>query len=72
MFIVFLCNINHCNDSAPCWDLDGTIKSFLILSYLICNYFCIPNFENLTFDLMTYFIFSIQFMDYSASAFNEI
>ena len=33
MFIVFLCNINHCNDSAPCWDLDWTIKSYLILSY---------------------------------------
>ena len=32
MFIVFLCNINHCNDSAPGWDLDWTIK---ILSYLI-------------------------------------
>ena len=32
MFIVFLCNINHCNDSAPCWDLDWTIKSYLILS----------------------------------------
>ena len=28
------CNINHCNDSAPCWDLDWTIKSYLILSYL--------------------------------------
>jgi hypothetical protein len=34
MFIVFLCNINHCNASAPCWDLDWTIKSYLILSYL--------------------------------------
>jgi len=22
----FFCNINHCNDSAPCWDLDWTIK----------------------------------------------
>jgi hypothetical protein len=32
MFIVFWCNINHCNDSAPCWDLDWTIKSYLILS----------------------------------------
>ena len=31
--LVFLCNINHCNDSAPCWDLDWTIKSYLILSY---------------------------------------
>ena len=30
MFIVFVCNINHCNDSAPCWDLDWTIKSYLI------------------------------------------
>ena len=28
------CNINHCNKSAPCWDLDWTIKSYLILSYL--------------------------------------
>ena len=35
MFIVFLCNIKHCNDSSPCWDLDWTIKSYLILSYLI-------------------------------------
>ena len=25
------CNINHCNDSAPCWDLDWTIQSYLIL-----------------------------------------
>ena len=38
MFIVFLCNINHCNDSAPCWDLDWTIKSYLILSYHISSY----------------------------------
>ena len=29
--LVFVCNINHCNDSAPCWDLDWTIKSYLIL-----------------------------------------
>ena len=34
----FVCNINHCNDSAPCWDLDWTIKSYLILSYLILSY----------------------------------
>ena len=33
-----VCNINHCNDSAPCWDLDWTIKSYLILSYLILSY----------------------------------
>ena len=32
MFIVFLCNINHCNDSVPCWDLDWTIKSYLMLA----------------------------------------
>ena len=38
MFIgFFLCNINHCNDSAPCWDLDWTIKSYLILSILVYN-----------------------------------
>ena len=30
MFIVFLYNVIHCNDSAPCWDLDWTIKSYLI------------------------------------------
>ena len=32
MFIVFfcVCNINHCNNSAPCWDLDWTIQSYLI------------------------------------------
>jgi hypothetical protein len=28
---MFFCNINHCNDSVPCWDLDWTIKSYLIL-----------------------------------------
>ena len=22
MFIMYFCNINHCNDSVPCWDLD--------------------------------------------------
>jgi hypothetical protein len=38
MFIVFLCNINHCNDSAPCWDLDWTIKSYLILSMQLLSY----------------------------------
>ena len=33
MFIgFFLCNVNHCNDSDPCWDLDWTIKSYLTLS----------------------------------------
>ena len=32
-----VCNINHCNDSAPCWDLDWTIQSYLILSYLMFN-----------------------------------
>ena len=37
LFITFMyqnvfCNINHCNDSAPCWDLDWTIQSYLILS----------------------------------------
>ena len=36
MFFVFLCNINHCNDSAPCWDLDWTIKSYLILDTIFC------------------------------------
>jgi hypothetical protein len=30
---MFFCNMNHCNDSSPCWDLDWTIKSYLILSY---------------------------------------
>jgi hypothetical protein len=36
------CNINHCNDSAPCWDLDWTMKSYLILS---CHsvYFTVVN-----------------------------
>ena len=43
LFITFMyqnvfCNINHCNDSAPCWDLDWTIKSYLILSYLVLSY----------------------------------
>ena len=33
--MVFFCNINHFNDSAPYWDLDWTIKSYLILS-VIC------------------------------------
>jgi hypothetical protein len=33
-----LCNMNHCNDSSPCWDLDWTIKSYLILSHLILYY----------------------------------
>jgi len=37
MFFVFLFNIKHCNDSAPCWDLDWTIKSYLILSYTKCS-----------------------------------
>ena len=37
LFITFMyqndfCNINHCNDSAPDWDLDWTIQSYLILS----------------------------------------
>ena len=35
--LFFVCNINHCNDSAPCWDLDWTIKSYLILSYVQCR-----------------------------------
>ena len=40
LFITFMyqnvfCNINHCNDAAPCWDLDWTIQSYLILSYLV-------------------------------------
>ena len=35
---MFFCNINHCNDSAPCWDIDWTIQSYLILSYLILSY----------------------------------
>ena len=39
---VFFCNINHCNDSAPCWDLDWIIKSYLILSYI---YMCIYLFS---------------------------
>ena len=29
--------MNHCNDSAPCSDLDWTIKSYLILSYIYIN-----------------------------------
>ena len=33
----FFCNMNHCNDSAPCWNLDWTIKSYLILSYRVDN-----------------------------------
>jgi hypothetical protein len=29
--------MNHCNDSAPCWDLDWTIKSYLILFNIISS-----------------------------------
>ena len=38
MFIGFLCNINHCNDSAPCWDLDWSITYYLILSMQLLSY----------------------------------
>ena len=49
MFIVFfLCNINHCNDSAPCWDLDWTIKSYLILYYFL-KYYIYTIFNSLQF-----------------------
>ena len=40
MSFVFLCNINHCNDSAPCWDLDWTIKSNLILFKKVIICYC--------------------------------
>ena len=36
MFIVFLCNINHCNDSAPCWDLDWTGGVSVSLGGVMC------------------------------------
>jgi len=32
MYYNVFCNINHCNDSAPCWDLDWIITSYLIFS----------------------------------------
>jgi hypothetical protein len=38
MFIVFfVCNINHYNDSAPCWDLDWTKKNILssMFAYIV-------------------------------------
>ena len=42
--LFFLCNINHCNGSASCWDLDWTIQSYLILSlYMwvsVCTFMC--------------------------------
>jgi hypothetical protein len=37
----FFCNINHCNDSAPCWDLDWTIKYYLILTV---SWYCIVQY----------------------------
>ena len=34
LLFFFVCNINHCNNSAPCWVLDWTIKCYLISSYI--------------------------------------
>ena len=45
LFITFMyyqnvfCNINHCNDTAPCWDLDWTIKSYLIAGFSVKFFF---------------------------------
>ena len=37
----FFCNINHCNDSTPCWDLDWTIQYYLILTV---SWYCIVQY----------------------------
>jgi len=34
MFTVFLCNINHCNDYAPSWDLDWTKQSYIYIKLI--------------------------------------
>jgi hypothetical protein len=36
MFIVYLCNINHCNDPAPCCDLDWTGGVSVPLGGVMC------------------------------------